>query len=103
MWRTRNTKKNSTKKEVEYLDALVRGVYARRDLPKGHVISGENFEKDFYMAVPLQKGQMSCREVLNGEILLDGIIKDAALKIDSVDSPYSRNEALKKLIYNRGF
>ncbi len=91
------------KKEVEYLDALVRGVYAKRDLTKGHVINGENFEKDFYMAVPLQKGQMSCREVMNGEVLLEDIKQDDALKIDFVDSPYSKNEDLKKLIYNRGF
>ena len=26
------------KKEIEYLDALVRGVYAKRDLPEGHIL-----------------------------------------------------------------
>lgn len=91
------------KAEVEYLDALVRGVYAKRDLPKGHIITNEFFERDFYMAIPLQKGQLSCREVMNGEILLGDLKKDSALMIDTVDSPYSKNEALKKLIYNRGF
>ncbi len=91
------------KKETEYLDALVRGVYARQDLPKGLEINHENFEKNFYMAVPLQKGQMSCREVLNGEKLLTEIKKDEPLKIDAVDSPYSKNETLRKIIYNRGF
>ncbi len=91
------------KKEVEYLDALVRGVYIKRDLPKGHVITSENFENDFYMAIPLQKGQMSCREIMNGEILLDNLKKDDALKIDTIDSPYSKNEELRKLIYKRGF
>lgn len=90
-------------REIEYLDALVRGVYAKRDLPQGHVISNENFENDFYMAIPLQKGQMSCREVMNGEILLTPVKKDDALKIEIIDSPYSRNEELKKLIYKRGF
>lgn len=91
------------KKEVEYLDALVRGVYAKRDLPKGHEIKGENFEKDFYMSIPLQKGQMSCREVMNGEVIIADIKKDEALKIDSIDGPYSKNQDLKKLIYSRGF
>jgi sialic acid synthase SpsE len=90
------------KAEVEYLDALVRGVYAKRDLPKGHVIKNEYFENDFYMAIPLQKGQMSCREVMSGEILLTALKKDNPLKIDMIDSPYSKNEALKKLIFTRG-
>ena len=49
------------KKEIEYLDALVRGVYARRDLPAGHVLTPD----DYYLAIPLQKGQLSCRELLN--------------------------------------
>ena len=91
------------KKEVEYLDALVRGVYAKRDLPNGHEIKGENFEKDFYMSIPLQKGQMSCREIMNGEVLIADIKKDEALKIDSIDGPYSKSQDLKKLIYSRGF
>jgi N-acetylneuraminate synthase len=55
------------------------------------------------MAIPLQKGQMSCREVMNGEVLLSDMKKDEALRIDSIDSPYSTNEGLKQAIYNRGF
>ena len=91
------------KKEVEYLNALVRGVYAKRDLPKGYVVKNENFEGDFYMAIPLLKGQVSCREVMNGETLLEELKKDEMLKIDIIDSPYSRNPQLKEMIYNRGF
>ena len=53
-------------KEIRYLDALVRGVYARQDLPEGHVISDE----DVYLAIPLLKGQVSCRELMRGEVLL---------------------------------
>ena len=53
-------------REVEYLDSLVRGVYATRDLEEGHSLT----DKDVYLAVPLQKGQISCRELMRGEVLL---------------------------------
>jgi sialic acid synthase SpsE len=95
-------KRMAPKKEISYLDALVRGVYAKKDLPEGYIITKEEFHKDFYMAIPLQKGQMSCREVMNGERIIQPIYKDKPLLIDNIDSPYSKNEELKKLIYNRG-
>jgi len=85
-------------KEKQYLDALVRGVYAVRDLPEGHALS----DKDIYLAIPLQKGQISCRELMNGEILLHPLTKDRPIMIDDIDSPYAYNDELKKLIYNRG-
>jgi len=86
------------KKEIEYLDGLVRGVYARRDLPEGHVLTPD----DYYLAVPLQKGQISCRELMNGERLLAGLRADAPILIDHIDSPYADTPALKALIYQRG-
>src|SRR5215471_1916791 len=49
-------------KEIEYLDALVRGVYAKRDLPVGHQLQ----DADVYLAIPLQQGQISCRELMRG-------------------------------------
>ncbi|GAB6267912.1 MAG: N-acetylneuraminate synthase family protein [Smithella sp.] len=85
-------------KEKTYLDALVRGVYAVRDLPEGHALS----DKDIYLAIPLQKGQISCRELMNGEILLHSVLKDQPIMIDDIDSPYAHSDELKKLIYNRG-
>ncbi len=85
-------------KETAYLDALVRGVYARRDLPEGHVLSDE----DVYLAIPLQKGQISCRELMRGEVLLRSIKQDQAIKIDAIDSPYASIPALRATIYARG-
>ncbi len=86
------------KREIDYLNALVRGVYAKRDLPEGHSLQDE----DVYLAVPLQKGQISCRELMRGEVLLKGVGKDQPIMIDSIDSPYANHESLKKLIYDRG-
>lgn len=85
-------------KEIAYLDALVRGVYAARDLPEGHPLTDE----DVYLAVPLQKGQISCRELMRGEVLLREIKKDEPIKIDAIDSPYANIPSLTALIYNRG-
>ncbi len=95
-------KRNPPEKEIKYLDALVRGVYAKRDLPKGYVLHHDSFDNDFYMAVPLQKGQLSCREIKNGEILENAIQAHSPIKIDDIDSPYARIDSLKKLIYVRG-
>lgn len=89
-------------KEITYLDALVRGVYAKHALPAGHVISSENFRRDFYLAVPLQKGQLSCREIMNGERLTHDLHPDQALTIHHIDGPYAENPALRKLIEDRG-
>jgi N-acetylneuraminate synthase len=91
-----------SRKEIEYLDALVRGAYAKRDLEAGYVFNKEGFEKDFYLAIPLHKGQLSCREVMNGEKLLKPIKANDRLTIDHIDGPYSENSALKSLIFNRG-
>jgi N-acetylneuraminate synthase len=91
-----------SKRETEYLDGLVRGAYARRDLEAGYVFTKDGFEKDFYLAIPLRKGQLSCREVMNGEELVQEIKADQALTIDHIGGPYSENEGLRRLILNRG-
>lgn len=96
------SKRVISKKEIEYLNALVRGVYAKHDLEPGYVFSKDSLEKDFYLAIPLQKGQLSCREVMNGEKLTNPIRANDTLTIDHIDGPYAENEGLRSLIMNRG-
>ena len=95
-------KKIPQQKEIDYLDGLVRGAYAKRDLPAGYVIQHESLDDDVYLAVPLQKGQLSCRELMSGELLLKPIQRDKPIMIDDIDSPYAYNNELKELIYKRG-
>lgn len=99
---TSNARRVCSKKEVQYLDALVRGVYARRPLAAGYTFSNETFERDFYLAVPLQKGQLSCREVINGEKLTNDLAANSPLTIHDINGPYAENPVLRQLIEGRG-
>jgi len=88
-------------REVAYLDSYVRGVYAKHDLEKGQLLT----EEDVYLAIPLQKGQISSRELMLGRFghrLQRDCKKDAPLTIDELDTPYSENPELLKTIYERG-
>ena len=96
------SKRIISKKEVQYLDALVRGAYAKRDIEPGYVFTKDSFERDFYLAIPLRKGQLSCREIMSGERLTSEIKADGPLTIDHVGGPYSQNAGLKEFILNRG-
>lgn len=91
-------KRRPPSKEVKYLDALVRGVYAKRDLPAGSMLKDE----DVYLAIPLQKGQISCRELMRTEALKEPIKADAPIMFAAIDSPYSANSGLRKMIEQRG-
>jgi N-acetylneuraminate synthase len=91
-----------TKEEIKYLDALVRGVYAKRDLPAGYIVDSRTFSEDFQLAVPLRKGQLSTREVLNGLEIKVNLVKGAPITISDVGGPYSENRELRNLIDNRG-
>jgi len=91
-------KRRCEAEEIKYLDALVRGVYAKRDLKQGQQLK----EGDVYLAIPLQKGQISCREIMSGQVLLANVAQDMPIKIDQVDSPYAYDEELKQTIYARG-
>ena len=65
-------------------------------------INNKNLNKNFFLAIPLQKGQLSCRELLDGEILINGLKKGKPLKIEDIEGPYSKNKSLKDKITNRG-
>jgi N-acetylneuraminate synthase len=91
-----------TKEETKYLDALVRGVYARRDLPTGYELSSENFSQDFKLAVPLRKGQLSTREILNGLKITQGLSAGDPVTIDNIDGPYASQAELRQQILERG-
>ncbi len=91
-------KRIPTQGEIEYLDALVRGVYAARDLEAGHRLS----EGDYFMAIPLLQGQLSCRELIEGEVLAKPLVQGQPLMLESVDTPYGRNATMRARIQSRG-
>ena len=87
--------------EISYLDSYIRGIYANRDLREGETLEGE----DIYLAIPLQKGQISTRELMLGQYghrMTRACPKDHAIMIDMIDTPYSENEAMMSTIFKRG-
>ena len=88
--------------ETKYLDALVRGVHARRDLEPGYVIDSSNFARDFKLAVPLRKGQLSTRELINGLTLIKSVDANMPVTIDDISGPYNENKKLRDQIMERG-
>ena len=85
-------------RETAYLDSLVRGVYAKRDLPAGHVLTDD----DYYLAIPLQRGQLSCRELITGDPLVAPVLQDEPITVDLFDNPYARPGFLHQKIVQRG-
>jgi sialic acid synthase SpsE len=97
-----DSRRNVSEKERKYLDELVRGIYAKRDIDEGYVFSSETFDDDFYLAIPLHKGQLSCREIINGEKLTRPIQANSMLTVHDIDGPYSESEKLRQTILDRG-
>jgi N-acetylneuraminate synthase len=94
-------RKPPMQREIDYLDGYIRGVYAATDLPADHKLQ----EEDIYMAIPLLRGQISCRELMLGRFghrLTKPVAKDHPILIDMIDTPYANNEELRQTIYARG-
>jgi N-acetylneuraminate synthase len=87
--------------EITFLDNYIRGVYLKKDLKSRSIINKE----DIYLAIPLHKGQISCRELMLGDyglVLKKDCSVDSPLMIDDIESIYSEDNNLKTTIYNRG-
>jgi N-acetylneuraminate synthase len=96
-----DSRRNFISRETEYLDSYVRGVYAKHDLVAGQVLT----EACVYLAIPLQKGQVSSRELMLGRFghkILKSCSKDAPLLVDALDTPYSKEVTLLEKFYQRG-
>jgi N-acetylneuraminate synthase len=93
-----DAKRRPPEKETRYLDELVRGVYARRPMSPGHVLTRE----DVYFAIPLLHGQISVREFTAGETLRRPVSADGAIHLRDIDSDYSNSLVLQRLIEDRG-
>jgi N-acetylneuraminate synthase len=85
-------------KEVRYLDALVRGVYAKKPMEAGVALDASCV----YLAIPLLKGQISCRELMSGEVLMRPVEPDQPILFDMIDSPYAFDSKLSAIIRERG-
>jgi len=97
---SKDARKIPIEKEVTYLDSYVRGVYAKHDIEIGQNLT----EDDIYLAIPLQKGQISTRELMLGRYghkMVKACPKDRPITIDMVDTPYSNDELMQQIL-NRG-
>lgn len=89
-----SSRKHPSKKEVAYLDSYVRGAYAIRDIEVGGKLNAE----DIYMAIPLQLGQLSSRELMLGKfghLITKFCAKDSPITVDKIDC----DESLRHLIF----
>jgi len=98
-----DTRRVITKDERGYLDSLTRGIYAKKDLKKGYVFTKDSFRNDFFLSIPLHKGQLSCNEIINDSVLIKDIKENDILSVEHIDSPYNTNSQLKKIIDERGY
>ena len=77
-------------------------MYAKIDIPAGLVFDSSTFDDYFKLAVPLQKGQLSTREIINGLQVTKAISSNAPVTVNDVDGPYNSIPALRDQILQRG-
>tara|TARA_B100000745_G_scaffold290355_1_gene229219 strand:- start:17853 stop:18917 length:1065 start_codon:yes stop_codon:yes gene_type:complete len=68
--------RNIPQKERDYIQSVSRGMYAKKDLEKGHVLTKESLDEDFYFAIPLEDNQYSARELGEEVTLKESVKKD---------------------------
>lgn len=90
------------REETKYLDALVRGVYLKKDLAAGYEFDSSKFSQDFQLAIPLRKGQLSTREIVNGLQIVRDKRAGEPLMINDVNGPYAEDIELRAQILERG-
>jgi sialic acid synthase SpsE len=83
-------RRNIKQEETHYLEKLLRGIYAKRDLPIGHRIDHKSFTDDFYLAIPLQPKQTSVRDIVTGLVINRAIEANEPLMAADIDSPIER-------------
>lgn len=75
-----NESKIVTKKEIETLNTLQRGLYATEDLKKGTILTDRNS----YLAFPLSKKQLPANQVKNGTLVTSNIKKNQPILIKKI-------------------
>jgi len=96
------TRRNISQKESAYLDNLGRGIYAKGKIPKGTIITSDNFHHYFFQAIPLQKGQLSGRENIIGALISCDLEEGEGLFIDRIANLGMLHDINPDLISNRG-
>ena len=90
------------KQEIKYLDNMVRGVYAKTDIPEGLRVTEGNFDKFFAFAIPLQQGQLSCREEIFGAVIKHNLAAGSEVSVADIQNIQELPEVDPVKIYNRG-
>jgi N-acetylneuraminate synthase len=91
-------KRTPPEKEIRYLDQLVRGVYAKRNLPRGHLLTKD----DVFFAIPLLHGQISTREFSTGERLRADLNRNDPVLIREIACSYADDLTIQRALETRG-
>ena len=78
-----NVRPPSSATEVEAIDGLKRGIYAKKALKKGTVLTSDQV----YFAMPCEDGQLSSGDWKDGIVLNDAVKPDGAVSIAAVTLP----------------
>ena len=56
-----------------------------KELPEGYKISNKSISEDFYLAIPLHKGQMSCRENVENLVIKKRLLPDDQVTLNHIE------------------